>query len=142
MEMGLVNQVWDNFESWVNDVVEQVPVDEKAARVALFEAQEKLAEATNNKESAKKTISIEIRQKNAEVKRLERELRRRDITVQVRQELYARFALLTAFVKENEAIEKNIQAEFKKAQETLKQRKKTPRRVENCQREGTFIHYK
>jgi len=91
-----VNQVWDNFESWVDDVVEQVPVDEKAARVALFEAQEKLAEATNNKESAKKTISIEIRQKNAEVKRLERELRRRDITVQVRQELNARFALLTA----------------------------------------------
>jgi len=22
MEMGLVNQVWDNFESWVDDVVE------------------------------------------------------------------------------------------------------------------------
>jgi len=114
MEMGLVNQVWDNFESWVDDVVEQVPVDEKAARVALFEAQEKLAEATNNKESAKKTISIEIRQKNAEVKRLERELRRRDITVQVRQELYARFALLTAFVKENEAIEKIFKLNLRK----------------------------
>jgi hypothetical protein len=31
MEMGLVNQVWEDFESWVYADVENIPVDKKAA---------------------------------------------------------------------------------------------------------------
>jgi len=124
MEMGLVNQVWEDFEGWVDDVVEQIPLDEKAAREAVVEAKDKLAEATNSKESAKNTITVEIRQTNAEIKRLKREFVRRDITNELKQEIDARLTLLTAIVKENQAIEKNIQQAFKHAQETLKQRKK------------------
>ncbi len=32
MEMGLVNQVWEDFENWVDGNIEMIPVDEKAAR--------------------------------------------------------------------------------------------------------------
>jgi hypothetical protein len=67
---------------------------------------------------------VEIRQTNAEIKRLKREFVRRDITNELKQEIDARLTLLTAIVKENQAIEKNIQQAFKHAQETLKQRKK------------------
>jgi hypothetical protein len=45
MEMGLVNQVWTDFETWVDDKVEMLPLDEKAAREAVLEAKEKLDEA-------------------------------------------------------------------------------------------------
>ncbi len=58
MEMGLVNQVWEDFENWVYADVENIPVDKKAAWEAILEAKEKLAEAANNKESAKNTTTV------------------------------------------------------------------------------------
>ena len=45
MEMGLVNAAWKNFETWVDDKVEMLPLDVKAAREAVLEAKEKLDEA-------------------------------------------------------------------------------------------------
>jgi hypothetical protein len=29
MEMGLVNQVWEDFENWVDDNIKMIPMDEK-----------------------------------------------------------------------------------------------------------------
>ncbi len=32
MEIGMVNQVWDNLEQWIDDVVEMVPPHEQEAK--------------------------------------------------------------------------------------------------------------
>jgi len=124
MEMGLVNQVWENFESWVDDHVEMIPIDEKAVRLAVVDAKVKVDRAADEKETAKRTIGVEIRQNKAEIIRLKCELQRTGITIDIRQEFNARTALLTAIVKEKQSIEKRIQETFKVAQETLKQSKK------------------
>jgi len=100
MEMGLINQVWEDFETWVDDHVKMIPIDEKAARLAVVDAKIKVDRAADEKETAKKTISVEIRQKEAEIIRLKRELQRTGIIIEIRQEFNARTALLTAIVKE------------------------------------------
>jgi hypothetical protein len=71
MEMGMVNQVWEDMEAWIDDVVEVVPEDEKAARKSLLDAKESLERATKQKDEAKITISVEIKQKRGEVKTLQ-----------------------------------------------------------------------
>ncbi len=67
MEMGLVNQVWDDVETWIDDEVERIPIDEKTAHKSVLDAKERLDTALKEKEDAKNTICIEIKQKNAEV---------------------------------------------------------------------------
>jgi len=60
MEIGMVNQVWEDMEGWIDGEVEVVPEDERAARTSLLDAKEKLDEATRAKDAAKITISVEI----------------------------------------------------------------------------------
>ena len=134
MEMGLVNQVWEDFENWVDGSVEIVPVDEKAARKAVLDAKERLDRAADERDTAKKTISVEIRQKNAEVKSLKCELQRRGVAVEIWQELNARIALLTASIKEQQSTKKNISESFKDAQEAYKQCKKKTGGIKDSQR--------
>jgi len=63
MEIGMVNQVWEDMEGWIVDAVKAVPEDERAACTSLLDAKEKLDEATRAKDAAKITISVEIREK-------------------------------------------------------------------------------
>ena len=124
MEMGMVNQVWEHLEEWIDDKVENVPPDEKAARLSLLDAQECLERATREKEDAKITVSVEIRQKKGEVKTLQRERKRKDIANDVKVELDARITLLQAIIKEQEGLEKRINDSFKDAQGLVKSSKK------------------
>ncbi len=39
-EMGMVNQAWDYFEQWIDDVVEMIPPEEQMARKNVSEAKE------------------------------------------------------------------------------------------------------
>jgi hypothetical protein len=71
MEMGMVNQVWEHMEGWIDDVVEVVPKDEKTAQKSLLDVRESLERATKQKDEAKITISVEIKQKRGEVKTLQ-----------------------------------------------------------------------
>lgn len=44
MEIGMVNQAWENFVNWVDDVVEKIPEDENIARTAVVDATDNLKE--------------------------------------------------------------------------------------------------
>ncbi len=54
MEMGMVNQVWDDLEDWFDENVGVIPSDEISAGNELADAKERLDVAHNNKEEAKK----------------------------------------------------------------------------------------
>jgi hypothetical protein len=77
MEMGMVNQSWDMFEDWIDNCVEIIPTHEKEARRQLAIAKEKLKEAAREKEEFIKTSSIEIREKNGEIKLLKSEIQKK-----------------------------------------------------------------
>jgi hypothetical protein len=124
MEMGMVNQVWEDMEAWIDDAVEVVPEDEKAARKSLWDAKQSLDRATKEKDEAKITINVEIRQKKGEVKMLQRERQRKGIENDKQQEIQARITLLSAIIKEQQQTEDNIKYSFKMAQETYKECKK------------------
>jgi hypothetical protein len=49
MEMGMVNQAWDQFEGWVNAVVEVIPLHEKDAQMKLRDTKNKLKEMAAEK---------------------------------------------------------------------------------------------
>lgn len=92
-------------------------------KITIIKSNIKLDRAAKEKESARKIISVEIRQNNAEVKRLKHELQQRGIAVKMWQELNAWAALITTIVEEKQCIERRIQETFKEAQETFKQTK-------------------
>lgn len=87
MEMGMVNQAWYQFEQWIDDEVELLPPHEKEARKFIAVAKDKLEEAAREKNEAEKTINIEIREKNGEIRLLKSELRRKTLENSRRQEL-------------------------------------------------------
>jgi hypothetical protein len=70
MEIGIVNQVWDDLENWIDDAVEIIPLQEKDARKNLKDAIKNFESAKAEKTDSEKTTNIEIREKNTEVKRL------------------------------------------------------------------------
>jgi hypothetical protein len=76
MEIGMVNQVWDSFQRWIDDDVERIPVDEKVVHESLAEAKHYLDAVASEKEEARKTISIEIKEKNAVIKLLKGDLKK------------------------------------------------------------------
>ena len=76
MEIGMVNHAWDDFEQWIDDVVEMVPPHEQDARKEVIKAKEDLQIALSQREEDDKTMNIEIREKSAEVKVLKSELRK------------------------------------------------------------------
>jgi hypothetical protein len=49
LEIGMVNQCWESFEEWVDEVVEIVPPIEKDARKQVEAAKNLLAEAADDK---------------------------------------------------------------------------------------------
>jgi hypothetical protein len=52
--MGMVNQVWEDFENWIDDKVELIPIEEKLVRTTLDESRERLRIASSEKDGAKK----------------------------------------------------------------------------------------
>ena len=108
MEIGMVNQAWENFVNWVDDVVEKIPEDEKVARTAVVDATDNLKERMREKKEAKKTISIEVMEKNAKVKLLKGELKRAKENQVVTGTIQARLALLESFVKEQKVLDKTV----------------------------------
>jgi len=97
MEIGMVNQVWDHLEQWIDDVVEMVPPHEQEARKKLKEVAEQLAIALSEREEKEKNNNIEKREKSAEVKLLKSELRKSKDDTE-RNELSTRIILLEALV--------------------------------------------
>lgn len=97
MEIGMVNYAWDDFEQWVDDVVEMIPPHEQDARKKLEEARENLDNALAERREVENTINIEIREKSGEVKVLKSELRKTRGDVE-RQDLHMRIVLLEALV--------------------------------------------
>jgi hypothetical protein len=81
LEIGMVNQGWDDFEKWIDNVVEVIPQSEKDARKKLAEANELRERAASEKKRADQELNIEIREKNAELKILKAQLKRKDITL-------------------------------------------------------------
>lgn len=76
------------------------------------------------KEEAKKTISIEIMEKTAEVKLLKGELKRAKGNQVVTGTIQARLALLESFVKEQKVLDKTVKEKYKEAQENVSSAKK------------------
>jgi hypothetical protein len=74
IEIGMVNNAWDGFKQWIDDMVEMIPPHEQDARKKLDESRQKLDEALAERSEVEKTINIEIREKSGEVKRLISEL--------------------------------------------------------------------
>ncbi len=101
LEMGMVNNVWDEFdESVIDKDVEIVPPHEKDARDALSLSKDALAVAIDDKKGGDQMINIEIREKNTEVKLLKSELHKRTIDNERRQELHLKLILLETFIEQ------------------------------------------
>jgi len=60
MEMGMVNQVWEDFENWIDDKVELIPIEEKLVRTTLDESRERLRIASSEKDDAKKISALNL----------------------------------------------------------------------------------
>jgi hypothetical protein len=73
---------------------------------------------------AKKTISIEIREKNAELKLLTGEMKRARNNEIAAAEIHARITLLNMFVVEQKLLERTVKEKFTKAQLHLPNGKK------------------
>jgi hypothetical protein len=63
LEMGMVNLVWDDFELWIDNEVEMIPLHELEARRKVSEASQLLDAAIVEKKEADITINIDIQQK-------------------------------------------------------------------------------
>ncbi len=74
LEIGMVNQAWEDFEKWVDDVVEVVPPAEKDARKEVIDSRKNLAMAMDKKKETDVTINIEIREKSGEANVIKAEL--------------------------------------------------------------------
>jgi len=118
LEMGMVNLVWDEFESWIDNEVEMIPAHEQEARRKVSEASQLLEVAIAGKKEADQTINIEIRQKKAEIKVLKGEVRKvRDPgTI---QHLHATISLLESSVTEQTNALNEIKGNVKKCQEQV-----------------------
>jgi hypothetical protein len=124
MEIGMVNQAWEDLVTWIDDVVEKIPFDEKTARFSVLEAKDNLNNIAKEREEAKKTISIEIREKNAELKLLKGELKRVRNNEIAAAEIHTRITLLNAFVTEQKVLEKRLKEKYAEAQLHLSNCKK------------------
>ena len=133
LEIGMVNQAWESFEEWVDDVVEIVPPIKRDARKQVQDAKEELAVALENKKQADATINIELREKSGTVTLIKANLSRKNLDGTQREELKVQLTLLDAFIadlkqqmkliKENLKIRQKNLADLKKKTCNLQRRK-------------------
>ncbi len=121
--MGMVNLVWDDFELWIDNDVEMIPSHEQEARRKVSEASTLLDVAVAERKEADSTITIDIRQKKAELKVLKSELRR-DQNPESIQNLHTRIALLETFISEQTNAMKRLKDNVKNCQDQLSSWKK------------------
>jgi hypothetical protein len=57
LEIGMVNQAWEVFEGWVDNVVEVIPPIERDAR-------KEVQDATEEKNHTDTTINIDVQEKS------------------------------------------------------------------------------
>jgi hypothetical protein len=118
LEMGMVNLVWDDFELWIDNDVEMIPSHEQEARRKVSEASTLLDVAVAERKEADSTITIDIRQKKAELKVLKSELRR-DRNPESIENLHTRIALLETFISEQTNAMKRLKDNVKNCQDQL-----------------------
>ncbi len=95
----MVNLVWDNFENWIDSVAEMIPPPEQDARKKVSKVGKSLEDAYKEKAEADKTVNIEIRENNAEIKVVKMELKKAKSTEHKRREdFWTSIALPTIFV--------------------------------------------
>ena len=125
LEIGMVNLVWDTFELWIDNVAEMIPPLEQDTRKKLIEVERNLFDATEQKKEADRTVNIEIREKNAEIKALKSELKKTKHTEHERKlDLQTWIQLLTAFVDE-------CKSQFARCKENVKDCQKQVTEIEN-----------
>lgn len=113
LEIGMVNQMWDNLVEWIDEEVEIIPLEEKEARTKLKSALEERDNAKAEKKDSEKTVEIEIREKNGEIKALKAALRRKDISSDEKQQVNMRLTLLQTFISEQKKTPKNFEGQPK-----------------------------
>jgi hypothetical protein len=118
LEIGMVNQAWDDFEKWIDDVVEVIPQCEKDARKKLAEAFELRERAASEKKRADQEFNIEIREKNAELKILKAQLKRKEISLPEKNELQTWVTLLNSCIQEQKDILTELKKKSKEADES------------------------
>jgi hypothetical protein len=100
LEIGMVNQAWDNFEDWVDEYVEVVPPAEKAARQELLNARQNLDLAMEEKKESDIIANIDLREKSGAVNLIKAQLRRKNLAESLRDELQVQPTLLNTFISD------------------------------------------
>jgi hypothetical protein len=87
LEIEMVNQVWESFEEWVDEVIEIVPPSEIDSRKGLEDAKNKLAQAADDKKQCEATINVELREKSGAATLIKSQLCRKNLDNAHREEL-------------------------------------------------------
>jgi hypothetical protein len=107
------------LEQWIEDKVEIIPLQEKEARKKWKEALEDLNVASSEKKEAERTINIEVREKNTEVKVLKTQLKRRLMNDAERNKLNTRITLLLTVIDEQKKLLKTSKERLKSSEEKV-----------------------
>jgi hypothetical protein len=97
LEIWMVNQAWEKFKEWVDDVVETVLPIERDERKQVQDTKEKLALATENKKQVDATINIELWEKSGTATLIKANLCRKNLDSTQIEELKVQLTLLDAF---------------------------------------------
>ena len=124
LEIGMVNQMWDNLVEWIDEEVEINPLQEKEARTKLKSALEERDNAKAEKKDSEKTVEIEIREKNGEIKALKAALRRKDISSDEKQQVNMGLTLLQTFISKQKEHLKTLKDNLKLTEDKVSECKK------------------
>jgi len=139
LEIGMVNQMWDNLVEWIDKEVEIIPLEEKEACTKLKSALEERDNAKAEKKDSEKTVEIEIREKNGEIKALKAALRRKDISSDEKQQVNMGLTLLQTFISKQKEHLKTLKDNLKLTEDKVSEFKKN---VENLQvQQGSRSHH-
>jgi NACalpha-BTF3-like transcription factor len=132
LEIGMVNQVWEAFEEWVDAIVEVVPPFERDARTEVKNAKEKLELAIEEKKQVDATTNIEIRDKSGTLNVIKAQLRRKNLENGRKEELQVQLTLLNTFISELKDKVKCCKDNLKACQINFAESKK---KLANCREE-------
>jgi len=132
LEIGMVNQCWESFEQWVDDIVEIVPPSEKEARKELTDAKNKLAQAADEQRHCEATINVELREKSGAAQLIKNQLRRKGLVDTHRNELNMQLTLLATSINNLKDQMKACKENVKKSQVNISALKKI---VATCREE-------
>ena len=111
-----------------DEEVEIIPLEEKEACTKLKSALEERDNAKAEKKDSEKTVEIEIREKNGEIKAVKAALRRKDISSDEKQQVNMRLTLLQTLISEQKEHLKTLKDNLKLTEDKVSECKK---KVEN-----------